>query len=116
LPVAPTPPERKPVFFRRSALPPGSVTYRMLPMTVLKEVLHVICPETCPGHCGGVSKTFAPKPRMAYIRFDGSGLWIRDRLSTGARVLAHPSTSCSQETLIPNTHRPGAESKYSKIR
>jgi hypothetical protein len=57
LPVAQTPLERKPVFFRRSSLPPGSVTYRMLPMTVLKEVLHVICPETCPGktNWGGVS-------------------------------------------------------------
>jgi hypothetical protein len=60
LPVALTPPERKPVFFRRSSLPPGSVTYRMVPMTVLKEVLHVICPETCPGNLGRGFTTLAP--------------------------------------------------------
>jgi hypothetical protein len=43
------PPERKPVFFKRSALPAGSATYRMLPYVVLKEILHVIKPDTFTG-------------------------------------------------------------------
>jgi hypothetical protein len=43
------PPERKPVFYKRSALPAGSATYRMLPFAVMKEILYVIKPETYPG-------------------------------------------------------------------
>jgi hypothetical protein len=47
LPAAP-PPERR-VFFKRSALPAGSATFRMLHVSVLKEILYVIRPETLTG-------------------------------------------------------------------
>jgi hypothetical protein len=47
VPAAP-PPERR-VFFKRSALPTGSATYRMLHISVLKEILHVIKPEMSTG-------------------------------------------------------------------
>ncbi len=40
---------RKPLFFKRTALPAGSLTHRMLPVAVIKEILHVISPETCAG-------------------------------------------------------------------
>jgi hypothetical protein len=39
--------DRKPMFYKRSALPNGSGTYRMLPIAVIKEILHVISPEMC---------------------------------------------------------------------
>jgi hypothetical protein len=41
--------DRKPLFFKRTALPAGSLTHRMLPVAVIKEILHVISPETCAG-------------------------------------------------------------------
>jgi hypothetical protein len=42
-------PERKALFFKRVSLPQGCCTYRMLPLAVIKEILHVIDPETCTG-------------------------------------------------------------------
>jgi hypothetical protein len=45
--VASGPTDRKPMFYKRSALPNGSGTYRMLPIAVIKEILHVISPEMC---------------------------------------------------------------------
>jgi hypothetical protein len=45
--AVPAPRDRKPMFYKRSALPQGSGTYRMLPTAVMKEILHVISPETC---------------------------------------------------------------------
>jgi hypothetical protein len=38
---------RKPLFFKRAALPTGSLTHRMLPIAVIREILHVISPEEC---------------------------------------------------------------------
>jgi hypothetical protein len=48
VPPAAPPLERR-VFFKRGALPTGSATYRMLPISVLKEILHVIKPEMSTG-------------------------------------------------------------------
>jgi hypothetical protein len=60
--VAPTPMDRMPLFYKRSALPNSSGTYRMLPIAVLKEILHVISPEMCPRD----EKQAAPRRTFCY--------------------------------------------------
>ena len=48
-PAAPAVPVRTPVFFRRAMLPAGTSNYGMMSPPVLKEALHVMRPEECPG-------------------------------------------------------------------
>ena len=72
-------PERMALFFKRSALPPGSDTYRKLPLAAIKDILHAIQPETCARD----DNTPLERVSISRERFTAGGCWAGDAETLG---------------------------------